>query len=86
MSTDPDRLLADYLRKLFNERQLAEVLGRNAVTLRRWRRLSIGPPYAKIGKTILYDRESVTAWLRAGGAGEGTKQRWPEAATPPPAP
>jgi len=31
-------------------------------TLRNWRSMRIGPPFAKIGKTVLYPIDELDAW------------------------
>lgn len=43
---------------------LAHELGTSLRTLARWHAKRIGPPRTIIGRTILYRRESVAAWLR----------------------
>jgi hypothetical protein len=49
------------------EAELAAQLKRKPSTVERWRRLRIGPPFVRNGKTPLYHVESARAWLRAGG-------------------
>jgi hypothetical protein len=44
---------------------LAKNLDVSVRTLDRWHVQRIGPPRTTIGRTVLYRRESVTAWLRA---------------------
>jgi hypothetical protein len=56
-----ERLLADFLEQDEAAAEL-KVCGR---TLDRWRRLGEGPPVTKIGRRVLYRRESLEAWLRA---------------------
>lgn len=34
-------------------------------TLRSWRQRRLGPPWAKIGRQIIYPRDGVEQWLRA---------------------
>lgn len=43
---------------------LARELGTSPRTLARWHAQRIGPPRTIIGRTILYRRKSVEAWLR----------------------
>jgi predicted DNA-binding transcriptional regulator AlpA len=43
--------------------ELAAQLRKSPRTLDRLERLRIGPPRTKIGRLILYRRESVQAWL-----------------------
>jgi hypothetical protein len=56
----PD-ILADYLTPA----QLAKQLGRCEETLKRWRRLRVGPPVTRIGVQPYYSRTGVAAWLQA---------------------
>lgn len=44
--------------------ELASELRRTTVTLRRWRRQRIGPPFIKIGREVFYRRAAVLDWLR----------------------
>ena len=53
-------ILDDYI----NETELAAELGHHPRTLARWRALREGPPHTRIGRKILYLRESVQFWLR----------------------
>jgi hypothetical protein len=48
-----------------DEGQCAASLGLAPITLARWRMLDKGPPYATIGRRILYNRASVKAWVAA---------------------
>jgi hypothetical protein len=52
--------------------EAAEFIGKSAPTLDRWRkdaktknRPSVGPPATVIGRTILYRKDSLEAWLKA---------------------
>jgi predicted DNA-binding transcriptional regulator AlpA len=45
--------------------ELAKMLGLSARTLDRWHSLRAGPPRVCVGRTILYNVESVRAWLRS---------------------
>jgi hypothetical protein len=55
------------LEGYITERELAAQLGRKPSTVERWRRLRIGPPFVRNGKTPLYHVETAHAWLRSGG-------------------
>ena len=46
------------------EAECARGINKSPRTLQRWDRLGIGPPRTLIGKTIMYRREAVAAWLR----------------------
>jgi hypothetical protein len=60
ISTPTTPLLQDdYLERT----QLARELHKSTRTLDRWHTLRIGPPRVVIGRTILYRRQSVLAWL-----------------------
>jgi hypothetical protein len=56
-------ILAGYLE----ETDLAKELGRNVATVRRWRKMRIGPPYTQNGREFLYSVEGTRAWLARGG-------------------
>ena len=55
------RLLTEY----FTEGQFAKELGKTPRTLRSWRLRRTGPPYVRVGREILYRRESVLTWLKS---------------------
>jgi hypothetical protein len=63
VSTARGGVLAGYLE----EKDLAKELGRNVATVRRWRKMRIGPPHTQNGREFLYNVESTRAWLAAGG-------------------
>lgn len=45
--------------------QAAKLIGRSAVSLRRWRMEGRGPEYVKVNASVvLYDRKDVEAWCR----------------------
>jgi len=48
----------------------AELLGRHADTLRRWRSNGIGPAYSKRLGRAYYHRQDLVAWLEDGRRGE----------------
>ena len=48
-----------------NEFETAEELGVSIRTLRKWRQLGVGPPWADIGRRIYYPDEPRTAWIRS---------------------
>jgi predicted DNA-binding transcriptional regulator AlpA len=54
-------LFPDFLRR----EELAKELGCSARTIDRWQALREGPPRVRIGRTILYNVESVRNWLRS---------------------
>ena len=65
-----DSLLSDY--------DLAQLTGFSVHTIRRWRLLQQGPRYIKIGSSVRYRPEDVTAWLESRPTGgnsqaEGTR-------------
>ena len=57
--------LDGYLRR----EELAQLLGVSARTVDRWHSLRSGPPRIAIGRLILYNLESVRAWLQAKESG-----------------
>ncbi len=52
-------VLDDFIEK----RDLAAQLGNSARTLDRWETRRLGPPRIKVGKKILYRKQSVIEWL-----------------------
>jgi len=54
-------LLDGYLRR----EELAQQLGVSPRTIDRWQTLRCGPPRVAIGRTILYNLDSVRQWLRS---------------------
>ena len=54
-------ILADYLA----ETELAAELKKSLRTLQVWRQRRQGPPWTRIGETIVYRREAVLEWLRS---------------------
>lgn len=64
MNVQPDtgadtRLLSLWLTRA----ELAEELGVTVATIARWHSEGCAPPCTKVGKKILYRRESVQQWL-----------------------
>jgi hypothetical protein len=55
-----ESVLDDYLTR----KQLARQIRRDERTLARWEMLRQGPPVTKVGRLVLYRRESVAEWLR----------------------
>ena len=55
------QILAGYL----SEPTLAEQLGKTVRTLQLWRQTRQGPPWTKIGDTVMYAEDSVRAWLKS---------------------
>jgi hypothetical protein len=47
------------------EQETADELGQAVRTLRLWRRLGKGPPYAKIGRQIHYHDEGRAEWAKS---------------------
>lgn len=54
---------------ILDERQVAALLHTSVRSLRRWRTEGRGPPFAKVGKNILYRYGGILAWL------EGREER-----------
>ncbi len=51
------------LTTLLNETEVAKSLNVSLATVRRWRVISQGPQYKKIGASVRYDPNCVSAWL-----------------------
>lgn len=43
--------------------EVASLLGISLRTLSRWHALRVGPARCKIGRTVLYRRDAIEAWL-----------------------
>lgn len=50
---------------MLTTKEVAKVLRRSDWYLKRLRTLKNGPPYYKIGKSVLYKRSDVIAWAEA---------------------
>jgi hypothetical protein len=61
------------MESLWNETQVSEKLQVSLACLRRWRLLSQGPEYLKVGPLVRYRPEAVDRWLEklpTGGNGK----------------
>jgi predicted DNA-binding transcriptional regulator AlpA len=58
-------LAALVLDGFLRREQLAQLFGLSPRTIDRWEALRIGPPRVCVGRTILYNIESVREWLRS---------------------
>ncbi len=57
---DPaSELLSDY----YTEDSLARALQVTVRTIRRWRKERTGPPVTRVGRRVIYSKDSVRAWL-----------------------
>ncbi len=65
----------DLLVGWMTREQLAEFLGLSVITLRHWALERRGPPFARLGRRILYRRESVAAWMREQEVAEKPKRK-----------
>lgn len=52
------------------ERDLARELGLSVWTLRAWRKRGYGPPFGKVGRTVVYRRLDVEHFLFESVAGD----------------
>jgi predicted DNA-binding transcriptional regulator AlpA len=59
------------IQSLLNEHDLARVTGLSVASVRRWRLLRMGPKYLKIGASVRYKPEDVSAWLESRPTGGG---------------
>lgn len=53
------------MEHLYTTEELADKLGLEPQTLRKWRCQKKGPPYIKVETTIRYDWHAVQLWLEA---------------------
>ncbi len=56
---------------LLNEFAVANMLGVSVATVRRWRLLRRGPRYLKLGASVRYRPDDLTAWLALRPTGGG---------------
>jgi hypothetical protein len=56
---------ADRALELLTQEEAAVVLRKSPRVLRFWRTAGIGPAYVKLGKTVLYNREDLIAYIRS---------------------
>ena len=52
------------MSKLLSYSQAAEILGIHAGTLRRWV-ANVRIPHLKIGRTVRFDHDELTQWIRS---------------------
>lgn len=57
--------MPDDIVELLTQEQAAEFLHKSPRVLRFWRTAGIGPVYVKLGKTVLYDRADLVAYVRS---------------------
>jgi hypothetical protein len=69
-------ILAGYL----SEEELAAELDKHERTIKRWRKLGIGPPYVERGRDVEYPIEGTRDWLAAGGTRQTRTTKRPRAA------
>jgi predicted DNA-binding transcriptional regulator AlpA len=56
---------------LLNEEDVARLTALSVATVRRWRLLSQGPTFIKIGASVRYRPNDVAAWLQSRPTGGG---------------
>jgi len=59
------------LETFFNEYEVAKLVHLSVATVRRWRLMSQGPRYLKIGAAVRYRPADVIAWLETRPSGGG---------------
>jgi predicted site-specific integrase-resolvase len=64
MSHEPGTTKKPAIPQLVNPRQAAEILGRSAATLKRWRYEGIGPDWIEIEGRVSYDVDVLLAYIR----------------------
>lgn len=71
-------VLSNTPESLLNEHDVARITGLSIASVRRWRLLSQGPRYLKIGSAVRYRPTDVTAWLESRPTGGGSPIASPE--------
>jgi hypothetical protein len=61
MSEGENKLLDGY----WTEQELADQLQKNRRTVQRWRKERTGPPFTKLGNSLVYNSKSAREWLRS---------------------
>lgn len=59
-----NRMVAGGIPQLLNTHQAAQLLGRSANTLKRWRYEGVGPAYVQIEGRVLYDVAVLKEYIR----------------------
>ena len=67
-STTPQRSPSD-IGDFLDSKELARITGKTVDCLKLWRRKGLGPPYYKLGRSVLYSRSDVNHWF------EGQRRR-----------
>jgi predicted DNA-binding transcriptional regulator AlpA len=67
--------MATTLESLLDENEVARTLHVSLATIRRWRLLRIGPPFLKIGASVRYRPDDISAWLASRPTG-GEQIKW----------
>ena len=65
----------DFVDRNVDERAAADYLGLSVATLRRWRLLSRGPRYRKLGSLVRYSVADLRRWLDDQPCGGETQGR-----------
>ncbi len=66
--------LHNTLETLLNEYDVARITGLSVASVRRWRLLRQGPRYLKLGASVRYKPEDISAWLDSRPAGGGHQE------------
>jgi hypothetical protein len=56
---------ADLLEGYMDEEEFAQAINKAKVTIRKMRAQGKGPPYVKLGATILYKRTVAASWIES---------------------
>ena len=68
-------MLQEFFEEYLTETEMADALNVSARTLQRWRRQKRGPAYTRKGKTVLYPRDGIAAWLKINEVEPGAGKR-----------
>jgi predicted DNA-binding transcriptional regulator AlpA len=63
------------IENLLNEHDVARITGLSVASVRRWRLLKQGPKYLKIGASVRYRPEDISAWLASRPTGGEQDQK-----------
>lgn len=62
------------IQSLLNEYDVASITGLSVASVRRWRFLQMGPKFLKIGASVRYKAEDISAWLESRPSGGGHQE------------
>jgi hypothetical protein len=56
-------IVRDELKEWMTRAETADLLRKPVATLAAWAYRGVGPPYSRVGRSVLYSRQDVERWL-----------------------